>query len=444
MPSINNCSTASPEVGPATRRPCPLRHAAALALLTACAAPLIGCGPRDIDATYGRRKGLASASVNGVSVLAGMFEQRGYKVSSWKRLSPRLNGADVIVWAPDDFAPPTDEQRKFLEDWLWDGAGRTLIYIGRDYDAAITYWEHAAQSAPPEDYAELHRRLAKARTAHDEARTNMPADAANRWFTLKRDAPKRRVTTLSSPAGDWTRTVDPAKTQIVLESRIGIPSEQPASDSQPLPSHEVLLESSGDPLVIRVTDSGWDDGQILVVANGSFLLNAGLVNRENRKLASRLIDECGDRERVVFLESGPGEPEVFDNEPGAAYTTGLEALRTWPMWPIVLQGIALGVIICFALFPIFGRPLTLPRPPDSDFSRHIAALGDLMARTQDRGYALARLDHYQQAVRRESGASHLKPRQTQKNSPFDRSQPTTTTAAPSQSLTPLSQPPNNG
>lgn len=416
MHSISTCNTA-----PSERRRQAIARLAALVLVGVMLAGAAGCGVRDIDSTYGRRRGNAAESVNGVSVLARMFEQRGAKVSSWGRLSPRLNSADVIIWAPDDFAPPNDKQRKFLEDWLWDQSGRTLVYIGRDYDGAVAYWEQVAAQAPPKDFANFQRKLAKARASHQSARLQMPQESKNRWFTLQRDGARRRATTLSSPVGGWSEGIDPAKTEIVLESRLSVPTEPPADDWQPLPQYEVLLESSGDPLVMRVTDTPWKESKILVVANGSFLVNAGLVNHEHRKLAGRLIDECGSPQRVVFLESGPGEPDVFENEPGAAYTTGLEFLRTWPLWPIALQAIVLGVMICFALFPIFGRPQTRARPSDSDFGRHISALGDLLSRTQDRDYAIARLDHYQQSVRRESGASHVKPRQTPKNSPFDAS-----------------------
>ena len=47
----------------------------------------------------------------------------------------------MIVWAPDRFGVPTDSEIEYFESWLDRGAGRTLVFIGRDYDASIEYWQ---------------------------------------------------------------------------------------------------------------------------------------------------------------------------------------------------------------------------------------------------------------------------------------------------------------
>jgi len=60
--------------------------------------------------------------------------------------------------------------------------------------------------------------------------------------------------------------------------------------------------------------------------------------------------------------------------------------------------LALGIVFCFAVFPIFGRPRKLAEAGSSDFGKHIAAIGELMSRTQDRGYAQQCRDVYQQRV----------------------------------------------
>src|SRR5258708_39858346 len=90
-----------------------------------CVVALCGCG-KDINGRYGMRRGDGGDSVNGTAVLAGMFEQAGFKVSSWRRLSPRLEKAQVIVWMPDDFDSPSLKERDYLENWVGNGAGRTL------------------------------------------------------------------------------------------------------------------------------------------------------------------------------------------------------------------------------------------------------------------------------------------------------------------------------
>jgi hypothetical protein len=68
----------------------------------------------------------------------------------------------------------------------------------------------------------------------------------------------------------------------------------------------------------------------------------------------------------------------------------------------------LGLVFCLARFPIFGRPRDLPGEPAADFGKHVAALGELLARSQDRHYAQARLAHYRELAKRDSGKSHLK------------------------------------
>jgi hypothetical protein len=56
---------------------------------------------------YGKRHGpQATDSVNGTSVLARMFNNRGFDVTTWRRLSPKLNDFDIVVWFPDNFGPP--------------------------------------------------------------------------------------------------------------------------------------------------------------------------------------------------------------------------------------------------------------------------------------------------------------------------------------------------
>lgn len=381
-----------------------------------------GCSVDDIDTTYGKIRGQAGgASVNGTSVLAKMFSEAGHDVSTWRRLSPKLKQADTIVWAPDDFEPPTPEQREWLETWLGEEYHRTLIYIGRDYDAASVYWEKIQPGAPPHQATELKRRLASARAQHASERAQMPKQQYARWFTLRRDGQKRTVQTLEGP---WVEQMladgaplNPAGAEIVIEARLDAPVEAdiPKGEADELPDHQPLLTSAGDVLVARVTDDQWwRDGQVIVVVNGSFLLNLPLVNHEHRKLAGKLIEQCGDGEKVIFLESGRGGPPIHAKEPETQYPTGFEAAQIFPINAVVLHAIALGILICFALCPIFGRPRELEADPPSDFAKHLHALGELLHKTQDADYARARCQHYHEHVKRDSGVSHSEQRKRQR------------------------------
>ena len=343
----------------------------------------------EIDTVYGQRAGSAWTSVNGTSVLGKMFERAGHAVFSWRMLSPRLRRrADCIVWFPDDFHPPKQQACQWLEGWLRDEPGRTLIYVGRDFDAAAWYWETIQPNAPAEQKQEMLRRKLEAKSLF--RRNLLPRGTTEEcnWFSAKGGRKHRKVRTLQGKP-EWLQGIDPAKLRIELNQRI-----VPSSDA------EVLLESEGDPLV---TSERFGGSRVIVVANGSFLLNLPLVHHEHRKLVGQLIDEVGPPgQTVVFLESGLGGPFVFETDPSDGPPSALAIFRVWPANWILLHLAVVGIILCFSRFPIFGRPRDLEPEGTSDFGRHIQALGELLQRSGDTAHAVGRLSHYQQITRPDS------------------------------------------
>jgi len=351
---------------------------------------LAGCS-RDLDTVYGQRQGPgASASVNGTAVLGEMFEQAGHRVFSWPSLSPRLSKrADCIVWFPDDFTPPSKEVRKWLEHWLKEEPNRTLICVGRDFDAAPWYWKHVLPDAPQEQRALVQAELSSAEDYFSFKRRYLPKSDDCKWFAIDKSPPLRQVKTLKGDAS-WLDGIDGSKTDIELRSRL-----TPSID----PDGEVLLRSGDDVLVSR---NPRDESQLIVVANGSFLLNLPLVNHEHRKLASKLIGAIGPPGKtVVFLESGPGGPPIHSKDPAATTATGLEIFNVWPTNWILLHLAAVGVLFCFSRWPIFGRPKTCETANDSDFGRHVDALADLLRRSRDRKHAMERIINYRQRAERD-------------------------------------------
>ncbi len=376
---------------PTNRTPLPAFWLAWLLVTLTCAAS--GCRSEPFDATYGRRRGQpGGASVNGTAVLADMFRQAGYRVTSRRFLSPRMEQHDVIVWVPDDFGLPASDAVTFLEDWLQRGPQRTLIYVGRDYDAQIDYWERLRAEAPPEQAVEVLRRLARARAAHARPRARMPQDAGGDWFRMRSEAERRRIgegsAEDSSLGGTWQEAEPVPADQVAprLHGRL----EPPPPDS-PYRT-ETLLAADQDVLAYRLTRDEWPGSQLLVVANGSFLLNLPLVHAGHRRWAGRLIRDCGDAGSVVFLESGSGGPAVLLQEPHDQHPTGLEAFTTWPLGAILWHFLALGIVFLFARLKIFGRPQELPPEPLSDFGYHVHALGELLASTEDEQYARCELE----------------------------------------------------
>ena len=128
-------------------------------------------------------------------------------------------------------------------------------------------------------------------------------------------------------------------------------------------------------------------------------MNLPLVNHEHRKLAGKLVAACGPTGKVVFLESGPGGPTVYDDEPDADGPTGFEIFTVWPVGLIVLHLTVLGITACLALFPIFGRPRQLEDDSPADFGKHVQALGELLEATDDQDYALQSIQHYRDLTR---------------------------------------------
>src|SRR5688572_22358598 len=285
----------------------PLAGVGIAVVLIVAGALLAGRRDQQLPTAYGRRRGQEySRSVNGTAVLADLFKRAGHRVTSFGRLSPKLEEANVIVWFASSFKPPTTEQRDFLEHWLENSPldeERTVVYVGRDYDAALDYWNTIVPHVSPPQADEALRRQAEARAAAEATRAKMPAKEYARWFTAQRDARPRKVEQLGGP---WSEGIDAKAADIHLEGRLAVPQAADRASTDPeLPDNfEPLLVSGRDALVTRVIDNDWQNkGQLLVVANGSFLLNYPLVNHEHRKLAARLIDECGTSGRVVFIET---------------------------------------------------------------------------------------------------------------------------------------------
>jgi len=358
-------------------------------VLLACLGFAGGCR-EELNTVYGRRLGAGATSVNGTAVLGEMMAQRGHTVLSSGRLSPKLRDrADVIVWFPDDFRVPSEPVRNWLEEWLLDKDGRTLIYVGRDFDAEPGYWEAVLAGVPPGQEREVQdlQRWAEFRFAISHA--GIAPNESCGWFSVQGKDRPRKVRTLDGQ-GDWLENLDPKRLGIELHGRL-----------TPKPNAEVLLASEGDALVSRLA---FEESQLLLVANGSFLLNVPLVNHEHRRLAGHLIDRIGTPGKtVVFLESGPGGPPIRDDDPEPAPPSGLEISHLWPANWILLHWAIVGILFCFCRFPIFGRPRESDPEGTADFRSHLEAAGRWLARTRDRQYALSRLQSYRQAKEKSEG-----------------------------------------
>ena len=82
-------------------------------------------------------------------------------------------------------------------DWLGEGPGRTLVYVGRDFDAEIGYWKKIRPTAPADQAIEIQRREAVAVAEHDGRRDKMPLREENDWYVMQNDRPHRMVKSLA-------------------------------------------------------------------------------------------------------------------------------------------------------------------------------------------------------------------------------------------------------
>lgn len=354
-------------------------------------AALVGCRSQEIETVYGVRSGFGAQSINGTSVLGEMFESAGHRVRSWRYLSPSLEEADVVVWFPSELyggpsGPPSAEAVAWFENWLrYSEQEKTLIYVGRDYEADSLYWSTAP--APPGLKGRYAGRLTRAQADERSRINSAPTGEAGDWFTLEQPQKRRQVEQL---AGPWADGVQASEAQIVTWRRVA-----------PAESSDVLLTGGdGAPLVSEhlydAGNVGWtdNDSRLIVVENASFLLNASLVNKEHRKLAGKLIDRVGDpTKKVVFLEAS-ASPRVSETDPSARPPSGLQLFTVWPIGAALAQLAALGIVYAAAVWPIFGTPRRLRRPSLTDFGDHVAALGRLLAGTRDRPYASSLLKKY--------------------------------------------------
>jgi hypothetical protein len=193
----------------------------------------------------------------------------------------------------------------------------------------------------------------------------------------------------------------------IFGNSTSISSRTSLIDSLGVPNFEVLLASEkNDPLVTRLAGSPvfygatpqGPESQLIVVTNGSFLVNLGLVNHEHRKLAAKVIEQCGKPGSVAFLESGRFGIDIRDQEPEEPPASGFELFRVFPLNAILLHMIAAGVLVCFVKLPIFGRARKIPPEPLSDFRKHIVAAGELLSSTQDTEFATKEIENYRQKV----------------------------------------------
>jgi hypothetical protein len=330
----------------------------------------------EVDETYGTMGRLGRKSLNGTWVLAEMVRRARHPVRRTTRLSTTMKDrADCIIWFASDWSVPNPRVIAWLEEWLNAKPGRLLIYVGRHFEAGPLYWRVMLERFPDQFDPVLRKVIARRQESGEEWLRSISGEGGECvWFTFKGLPQIVRPKKLEMHP-DWQVAIDPRKLEIELRSQM-----IPAKDA------EVLVRSEEHVLVARLSKG---KSQILLVNNGSFLLNMMLVNREHRKLAARLVQAIGESgsagtKQVYFLELPWGYvPPTGPIEEPSPY----RFLMVYPLNLILLHLFLLGLIFAMARFPRLGPGYEPDIVSRVSFDAHLAAMARWLRRSRDYRFA---------------------------------------------------------
>lgn len=152
----------------------------------------------------------------------------------------------------------------------------------------------------------------------------------------------------------------------------------------------VWLASEARPLVLarQVSLAAGERSTVVLVHNGSFLLNYALVDPVHRTLAARLADQLGERRKIAFYEPANASGRIWSPwgrlPPGGP--SPIDVLFRPPLGWVFLHFLIAALLYLASQAPIFGRPRTDDGEPGAPFTQHVRAYGKLLERTGDRAY----------------------------------------------------------
>jgi hypothetical protein len=154
-----------------------------------------GCRNQGDDASYGVVDGWQQfTSRNGLGVHRKIWEQSGVRCVAPQRLSSRLNQVDVIVLVPRTFDPPGQKARQWLERWLREAPGRSVIYFGRDFNAEEYFFQQTLQQLNSDQRQLAQQRIAELQVNEMQAMLESHSESTFcDWFYLDLGQRSRRL-----------------------------------------------------------------------------------------------------------------------------------------------------------------------------------------------------------------------------------------------------------
>jgi hypothetical protein len=345
--------------------------------MAVCLVP-VGCGPSEVDTTYGRSRG---PSINGTGAFVELLRQRGHEVRTAVRATKTLETwANVVVRFAGQPGPPDAKEGKWLFDWLMASPGRKVVYVPRDFDSEVEFWEAMLAAEPknakPEEIDRVKKKRDQAKSWVGELppKSKEPAKSAE-WFAVESKADK--LSTCKTLDGPWAEEVDAASAAVPKHEALKVEGDE-----------LILLNGDGSPLV--VTWNLVNGSQVLVVANASFLLNASMLNQARRPLTMKVVDWVGSTPLQVALIEKRGWLGGDDENTASQFHLFTVFPFDWVSYHL------LGFLLLLALS--YAVRLGRPRPePPSGVERpaaHAEALGALLAKTGRADIARFLLDSY--------------------------------------------------
>ncbi len=351
---------------------------AALLFCTCLIVILPGCGFTGPQTEYGLSRG---ASLNGTAALADLLRSRGHSVRAAGRLNDTLAkwAQGIVRFAPRPGPPEADEAR-WLAGWLDQDPDRWLIYVVRDFDATAEYWtairDGISESTDPERRAEAEaNRVVAEDWVHKLPGKPAKTGTAHEWFAVESGASPPKV--CKALEGPWAEGIHAPRAAVWLHEAI-------VADGT-----GVLLWGDGKALV--VDKSLISRRKILIVANGSFLLNEALVNAGRRSLALRMAEwSNGQMQNIAFVD---GSFVLSEDDVGMPSLWQL--MERLPQFRWVAGQLALAALFAaLARAPRLGRPRPDPPSGADRPAAHAEALGALLEASHARAESLDLLERY--------------------------------------------------
>jgi len=315
-------------------------------------------------------------SLNGLSAFVQMLRDQGHPVTARPEISPAaFRDRDVAIVFVDGDGPVDDAAAARLESFLATPGPQSLFLIGRDGDWGVDYWRFVADSV---DLSEAKRQ--RARDKGGEAARDLAA-----WYG------DVEATTAIVPFAEARLVVRGAErgeaeidVSIHPEDSTGSPVVLPGAwpwrrGVEPGDADEVAWEIDGEAFLVRAILG--DEGDTVVVMGSDMpLLNAGLVDPGNRRIAKAFVDLIPAGAGVVVF----GSSQMAKGEEDDAGEGGLWRLISVPPHPwIVAQLVLCLALFCWSRSSIFGRPRSPSAAALRDFGHHVDAVGRLLARSNN-------------------------------------------------------------